>query len=276
VGPGLRPGPAQNQAQGPGPAPPPAPPDPFRQAMDWVQANLGLVIGIVVAVVLVGVAIGLLLAWLKSRGTFLFLDGVARNRAAVAEPWREYAREGNSLFRFLVLFVLASFVGALAIVGGAVGLALPDIRARQFGASASTALAVGIPLLVLFILAAGILYLLLFDFVVPIMYQRRQGVMTSWTDFRHFILAGHASTLVVYVLFQVVMGLVLGVLTILFCCGSLCLALLPYLGTVITLPLSVFRRAYPLVFLEQFGSEWRIIPGSAKPSGLPFEDLDFS
>src|SRR5262245_20669536 len=77
-GPIPGPGPAQNPAQVPGPAPPPAPPDRLQQAMDWVQANLGLVIGIVVAVVLVGVAIGLLLTWLRSRGTFLFLDGVAR------------------------------------------------------------------------------------------------------------------------------------------------------------------------------------------------------
>src|SRR5262245_29180077 len=68
-GPAAGPGPAQ----GPAPAPPPAPPDLFRQAMDWVQANLGLVIGIVLAVVLGGIAIGLLLTWLKSRGTFLFL-----------------------------------------------------------------------------------------------------------------------------------------------------------------------------------------------------------
>jgi hypothetical protein len=233
------------------------------------------VIGIALAVVVVGVAIGLLLTWLKSRGTFLFLDGVVHNRAAVVEPWREYAREGNSLFRFLFLFGLACFLGFLAIIGGAAVLALPDIRARQFGASASTALAVGIPLLMLFFLAAGVLHLFLFDFVVPIMYLRRQGVMRSWGDFYRSILVEHPGALVLYVLFQVVMGFVLAVLTVLFCCGSLCLALLPYLGTVITLPLSVFRRAYPLLFLEQFGPEWQIIPGPGKPSSLPYEDLDF-
>jgi hypothetical protein len=62
-----------------------------------------------------------------------------------------------------------------------------------------------------------------------------------------------------------------------FCCGSLCLALVPYLGTVITLPLWVFRRAYALVFLEQFGPQWQTITAAAtKPPVPPQWELDLS
>jgi hypothetical protein len=194
----------------------------------------------------------------------------------VSEPWREFAREGNSLFRFLFLFGLTSFIVILAIGGGAVVLALPDIRARQFGGAAATALAIGVPLLLAFILAISVVNLFLFDFVVPIMYLRRQGVMRSWGDFRRSILAEHVGTLVLYVLFQVVMNFALGFLGLLFCCGSLCVALVPYLGTVITLPLSVFRRSYSLFFLEQFGPEWQTITASTKPAGPPQWELDLS
>jgi hypothetical protein len=270
------PGPLPNAPQGAAPALAPAPPDRFRQAMNWIQAHLGLAIGLLLAVVLITVSIGLLLTWLRSRGTFLFLDGVARNRAAVPQPWREYAREGNSLFRFLFLFGLTCFMVVLMIGSGAAGLALPDIRARQFGAAARTALAIGIPLLLVFILAISLVNLFLFDFVVPIMYVRRQGVMRSLGDYNRAILAGHVGTLALYVLFQIVMTIVLGFLGVLFCCGSLCLALLPYLGTVITLPLSVFRRAYSLYFLEQFSPDWQIITASAKPVGPPQWELDAS
>jgi len=41
-------------------------------------------------------------------------------------------------------------------------------------------------------------------------------------------------------------------------CLTLCLAALPYLGSVILLPLTVFLRSYSLYFIEQFGSEWRV------------------
>jgi hypothetical protein len=265
------PGPGGQQAPrpGPGPVPPPGPPPEFRQAMDWILAHLGLVIGLGLAFLLVVVAIGLVLTWVRCRGMFMFLDGIARNRAAVAEPWREYAREGNSLFGFVFLFGLAIFVGFLVIVGGAAGIALPDIRAGQFGTAAATALWIGVPLFVLFLLATGVVNLFLSDFVVPIMYLRRQGVMTSWRIFHRSILTGHVGTFILYWLFQIVMAIALGFMTILFCCGSLCLALVPYLGTVITLPLLVFRRAYGVLFLEQFGPEWQIISSSTKPPGPP-------
>jgi hypothetical protein len=54
------------------------------------------------------------------------------------------------------------------------------------------------------------------------------------------------------------------------------LALIPYLGTVINLPWWVFRRAYALFFLEQFGPDWQTITASSKPSVPPMWELDLS
>jgi hypothetical protein len=45
---------------------------------------------------------------------------------------------------------------------------------------------------------------------------------------------------------------------------------------VITLRLSVFRRAYTLLFLAQFGPEWQIITASTKPPAPPTWELDHS
>jgi hypothetical protein len=56
------------------------------------------------------------------------------------------------------------------------------------------------------------------------------------------------------------------------CCCAGCLLLLPYLGTVLLLPVLVFKRAYPLYFLAQFGPEYDVFPppSAAAPSpGLP-------
>jgi len=43
------------------------------------------------------------------------------------------------------------------------------------------------------------------------------------------------------------------------CCLTCCVALLPYVSSVVFLPVHVFFRSYSLCFLEQFGEEWRII-----------------
>jgi len=191
----------------------------------------------------------------------MFLDGVVRNRGAVREPWGEFRYEGNSLFLFRVCLGLAVFCLFIVIAAGSVAVAWPDIQARQFGASAVMALVLGIVLLLLLIIAVGCVGLFLTDFVVPIMYLRRTSVMPAWREFYGFLLADHVGTFVLYVLFKIVIGLVIGVMTVMITCLTCCCAALPYIGTVILLPLLVFLRAYPLYFLEQFGPEWQLIPG---------------
>ena len=92
----------------------------FDPAVEWVRENLPLVVAIVAGVIVLGLLFWLLLTWLSSRGHFMFLDGVVRNRGAVVEPWREYRREANSFFLFRVclgLFIFAVVLMVLAICG---------------------------------------------------------------------------------------------------------------------------------------------------------------
>ncbi|HSH40414.1 MAG TPA: hypothetical protein VK993_16700, partial [Chthoniobacterales bacterium] len=51
---------------------------------------VGGVIAVIVAVVLVFIVLFL---WLGSRGRFMFVDCIVRNRGAIEQPWREYRRE---------------------------------------------------------------------------------------------------------------------------------------------------------------------------------------
>ena len=62
---------------------------------------------IIIAFVVCFVALVIVLMWLKSRGSFIFTDCIVQNRAAIAQPWREYRKEGNSYFLFLLVVVLA-------------------------------------------------------------------------------------------------------------------------------------------------------------------------
>jgi hypothetical protein len=57
-----------------------------------------------------------LFAWLRARGRFIFVDCVVRNRAAIADPWKEFRAEGNSFFLFSLLVVLV-LVSVIVIAG---------------------------------------------------------------------------------------------------------------------------------------------------------------
>jgi hypothetical protein len=209
-----------------------------------------------VAIVILSCLLGLLFTWLSSRGKFMFIDGIVRNRGAVVGPWSDYRREGNSLFWFRLVFAFCCLLIFGLIAGGCSLIAMPSIQAKEFGASAARALTIGIPLMILFSIAAWLVSLCLTNFVVPIMYLRKVRVMAAWSEFRHQILAGRFGTFALYVPFQIVMWIAIVVLIVLATCLTCFLTIVPYLGTVILLPLFVFAHSYHLGFLEQFGTEW--------------------
>jgi len=245
----------------------------FKPVADWIRSNLEFSVGIAAAVVLILVALSLLLTWLRARGTFMFLDGVVRDRGAVSKPWREYAREGNSLFRFLIVFGLVMALLCVLIGAGAIAVAWSDLVARRFGENSATALVAFVPLFVLVVTCGGIAGVFLEDFVVPIMCLRRTGVMAAWDEFSRSILTGHVGTMILYLLMKLLIALVLGIIAVFASCATCCLTGLPYVGTVILLPLAVFERSYSLYVLEQYGADWQILSARAKPARLVFEDL---
>ncbi len=237
----------------------PGPGELFGEAMEWIGEHLVEVIVGGICVFVVIVSLGMLLSWLSSRGKFMFLDGVAHNRGAVRQPWHEFRAEGNSLFWFQFFFPMAVMLFVVAILAACGLIALPDIQAEQFGTMAILAIVLGILFFLTTILVAGCIQLFLTQFVVPIMYVRRIGVMAAWSEFGRTIVTDHKGTLFLYLLFQIVLSVSIGILSVLAMCCTCCLVLIPYLGTVILLPLLVFERSYSVYFLQQFGPEWRIM-----------------
>jgi hypothetical protein len=61
---------------------------------------------------------------------------------------------------------------------------------------------------------------------------------------------------ILYVLVKIVIAVVLALIGLIACCLTCCIVLLPYIGTVVLLPIHVFRQAYPLYFLGQFGPRY--------------------
>lgn len=213
-------------------------------------------IALAVAAVL---ALGVAMLWIRSRGQFMFLDNLARNAGEIREPWRRLQPLGNSLFRFMLAMVAAGLVCLMALALVSVLVAMPDIRRHIFGLNSAGAIAIGALGLGLIILAWGVVSLLTEDFVVPVMYAANSGVIQAWHELLE-LLRPNKGAFALYVLFRLLLESGVRALAMLLCAATCCIALLPFAGTVLRLPLLVFRRAYPLSVLEQFGGRYRLLP----------------
>jgi hypothetical protein len=242
------------------------------------QALVLLVAAIVVALLLL---LGLVLTWLSSRGQFMLLDGVVRNRGAIVVPWREYRRKANSLFRFRVALGLGGLLVAIAILALWWLLNVGDWRGDLSGTQMVLhALSSVVVLLGLFawILALMLISTLLSDFVVPAMYRHRLPIWPAWKLVIRKLLREHTGAVALYLVARLLLNGAMAMLAALATLLSCCLALVPYLGSVILLPLTVFQRLYPLAFLEQLGPDWQLLPpelpAPAHPAASRFTGKD--
>jgi MFS family permease len=242
------------------------------KAWEWLMDHPGWFIGIVFIGMFVIIFV-IILIWLSSRGTFMFLDNVVHDRAEVAKPWNRYRTEGNSLFLWRLVFILICtllftsyiiffFITASNLYKGSYHERIPVVFI--------------VAMVLLFILTAiviGFISMFLNSFVAPIMYKKNIKATQAWGSFLslfkrypfHFILYG----LLVFVLgiLAVIFIAAAGLLT---CCVGLLLLIIPYVGTVITLPIWYTFRAFSLEFLAQFGSEYELFPPSGEsPASVP-------
>ena len=235
---------------------------------DLVMRNLSWILPL--AVVLAGllIALGVLLAWLSARGEFMFLHCVALDRAEVEVPWRQHAAKAWSLFLFRLAIGLVALVPALLLVGTIIFLGIGIFRHGYADlGSWMGVIAAGLALFALLCVAV-IVGKLTRDLVVPIMFLRGGTCSEAWRELLA-LFAGRLSLLVVYILFQLVIGLTIGmaivVIVIATCCLAGCLLAIPYLGTVALLPVLVFQRAYSAIYLAQFGPRYDVFPQPAPP-----------
>jgi len=217
--------------------------------------HAGLVFLTVVAVFVVVVLVLLILwLWIVARGRFVFIDCLVRNRAAIAEPWREFRREGNRFFIFLIVLMLASLVLA-ALFGGLIFGLL--VLWRNYRVSSVPALFVVVPIAVFGWVAFAVVVNLITYFMPPVMYTRRCSPVDAVRAILQLIFDDPAP-FILFILFMIALWIGWIMLGCLVTCATCCLASLPYVGTVIVLPVPVLFRSFSLLFLRQFGPGWDV------------------
>jgi hypothetical protein len=232
-------------------------------AKEYLLDNLYWIIPLAVIVTVVIIGIGLLIAWLNSRGKFMFLHCVAENKSEVKVPWHKFRKHGNSLFLFrIVLGIIGLAIVAVPILGIVLLIIMMVTKAAPVIVFVPIAIILGLIVFVLAI-ALSLVRKFTFDFVVPIMFLRTASCVAGWREFLT-ILSVNKARLALYILFQIVIAIAIGTIILLgfcigccFCCVSL-LLFIPYIGTVILLPLLVFKRAYSLYYLRQFGPRFDV------------------
>ncbi len=235
----------------------------FGHAKEFVLDNLHWIIPSVIAVAVLIIAIGVLITWFSSRGRFMFLHCVALNKAEVKVPWRKYRHQANSLFLFRIVVGIISFIFFALFIGVMVFIA---IIAARTNAHIGTPAIVGLILLSIIILipvaiAFALLMKFTMDFVVPIMYLRAYTCTDAWREF-WTLLTSNKGRFTLYILFQIVIAMAISAIVFaamcITCCCAACILAIPYIGTVLMLPLLVFKRSYSLLYFRQFGPDFDV------------------
>jgi hypothetical protein len=205
----------------------------------------------------------IVLMWIRARGNFIFNDCIVRNRAAIAVPWREYRQEGNSYFLFGIAVL---FVVMLVCVG--MGLILFGTFGRELNGALSATVAVLAVLFLVVWVCFALCFAVISYFMVPVMYIRRCRAIEALRVTGNLILSNPAP-FILFCLFGIVLIIALMMVGGIAICATCCLAALPYVGTVILLPMFVWFRAFGLLFLRQFGPDYDVWAGISESSPPP-------
>jgi len=230
----------------------------FGQWQPWLQITVAFFAVLVFALIIA-------LMWLKARGNFIFTDCIVRNRAAIVEPWREYRKEGNSYFLFFLAIMFGLLVLAAIMLATFIALGWVGHHAREMSSTAFIGL-----LLFLFVFwfSIGIFIAVVSYFMLPVMYRRRCRAMEAFRDVT-LLIAHNPGSFVLFCLFGIVLILAVLMVGTIVSCATCCIAALPYIGTVILLPLFVCLRAFVLLFVRQFGPDYDVWVNFTPPEFLP-------
>lgn len=210
------------------------------------------------------IVVGAVLAWVGSRGAFMFFDNVAWRRGRVSDPWQRLGPLGDSLFLWRVgtqllagLFAVALVLPAVILLGGAA--AAGGVFA---GVGIAGALLAGLAGVLLGLIVAFVGFCT-DQFVVPLMHRYDEGVIAAWERFLP-LLREHPLPFVLmslaYLGVWIVVTAAIAAAGAMTCCALFLVLAIPYVGTVVLLPVHATLRGFGPEFLAQFGDDYRTWP----------------
>jgi hypothetical protein len=237
------------------------------------NADVMLYVSLAVGAFVLSFGIWVFVLWFSSRAKLMFVESVIWDRVDLGSQWNRAGDLGFSLFKFRTALAAAGLLLVLLSLGAGVALVLPELRAGQlFSSRAITGYVVASGALLLFGLPIAIVGLLLDDFVVPLMVVRNARVGDAWHLCRTEVLAGNVGGVVLFYVLRAVLAMGAAMLAMIVMCLTCCLTMIPYIGTVVLLPIFVFYRAYGLYYMQELGL---VIFPPPEPSWAHYEQWRF-
>lgn len=219
-------------------------------------------------------AIAVAVAWVGSRGAFMFYDNVAWKHGRVSDPWQRLGRLGDSLFLWRVGTQLLAGLLALALILPILVLIAPAVAVGGIfaGLGVAGALLTGLAGLSLGLTVAFVGFCT-DQFVVPLMHRYDEGVLAAWERFLPLLRARPLAFVLMALAYLVVwmfVSIIVFAAGAVTCCALFLVLSIPFVGTVVLLPVHVTLRAFGPEFLAQFGEAYDCWPsaGAADPIEL--------
>lgn len=233
-------------------------------AIDFCRTHLLFIIPAAVALFCIIAIIIIILLWLSSRGKFMFVDCLAKNKAHIIEPWKTFKKQANGLFGFRLLLLLTVLLWVIALAAVAIWFISLARLSNAGGVIIGLIICAMIFVSIIISLFFFLIRVLTFDFVVPIMFLQKTGISASWAKFSNLLWQNFWS-FALYLLFKLLIFIciaaIVAAITIFACCclcGTGIILFIPYIGTVIFLPLISFQALYSLCYLRKFGTEYDV------------------
>ena len=179
----------------------------FDQLAAWYHAHQAAVISGAVALGAFLLVFVLVMLYVSSVFRFIFLESVITGEARIREPWHRNKAQGLSFMGWRLGFGFLALLAFGVFVGLPIGLMVVSL-VRQTGGTPSAQtilgsiglvlLAVFLSVIVLFII--GLISALTRDFVLPLMYLRRSGVIGAWREFWPILTQNKVGFLVYFLL----------------------------------------------------------------------------
>lgn len=241
-------------------------------ATNWLVSH-PLWFSLIITGVFFVIAVAIIFNWLSSRGKFMFLFNVVNNKDEVVKPWNDFRKQGNSLFwwkfvyGWLILGVfILFFVYTFGIFKNIHNGIIPDIAKFGFiGGIIFTFIGL--------LIVTGYISLFLNDFVVPIMYKHRISALKAWSKFLSLLIRNMGRFFVyglLILILKIATTIAVIFLAVLTCCIGLLIIMIPFVGTVILLPISYTFRAFSIEYFALFGDEFDLL---IKKDEKPGEEL---
>ena len=217
------------------------------------------------------IALSLLFYWLGSRGQFMLLDNIVRNRGAVGIPWTFYEPQANRVFVFYLVTMVAGIALMVMLVAPISLIVVFSVHGQGWPSTGPIVALVTLGALYLVTLIAFFIALFLFrEWTIPLMFRNGWDVKTALRETWKLIRENAGST-TVFILLRIALFIAMIVISNIMCLLTCCCGeRLPYIGTVLLLPAVIYLRCFSLDVLAQFGPQYDVFtvdlpPGQADP-----------